>query len=235
MRRRHQHGGYTLIELMVSIAIGLFIVLGLSGIYIVAKKNFLDQDSLGATLENQRYVFTVLTDQVQTAGYFPDPMANNSTAAFPQVTNFSAGNFIFGVGSANAANDSVTVRYQANAADNLSSCTGSRHKPQATTTYSSKFEVDASKRLICTDADNNQTVLSENVAGFKILYLADTNGDGIPDRYFYGDAVTSAGLWGSVYSLQVSYKKIDLEKSSGNTVVYLPITFQKTIALRNQA
>lgn len=235
MRQRQQQGGYTLIELSVSIAIGLFIALGLSGIYVVAKKNFLNQDSLGATLENQRFVFTVLTDQVQTAGYFPEPMSNNSVAAFPEVTNFNAGNFIFGAGSSSAANDSVTIRYQANAGDNLSSCTGSRHRPEAATTYSSKFEVDGSKRLICTDADNNQAVLSENVGGFKILYLTDTNGDGVPDRYFYADGVTNAGLWARVYSLQVSYKKIDLEKSSGNTVVYLPITFKKTIALRNQA
>lgn len=235
MRRKQQHGGYTLIELMVSIGLGLFIALGLSGIYSVAKRNFLHQDSLGVMLENQRFIFTVLTDQVQTAGYYPEPTSNNSTLAFPAGANFAAGNFIFGSGSAGAANDSITVRYQANAADNLSSCSGSRHAPAARATYSSKFEVDSSKQLICTDSDGIQTVLSEDIAGFKILYLTDTNSDGAPDRYLHADSVSAAALWARIYAVQVSYKKIDREKSRGADLVYLPITFKKNIALRNQA
>ncbi|MCD2511424.1 PilW family protein [Comamonas endophytica] len=235
MRRRQQHGGYTLIELMISIAIGLFIALGLSGIYFVAKRNFLDQDSLGATLENQRFVFTVLTDQVQTAGYYPEPMSNNSTLAFPAAANFAVGSFLFGSGNATAANDSLTIRYQARAADNLSSCTGSKHNAAAAATYSSRFEVNSSQQLICTDSDNRQSVISEDVAGFKVLYLADTDGDAAPDRYLYASSVTTAGLWASIHAVQISYRKIDREKSRGNNLVYLPMTFKKTIALRNQA
>ncbi|WP_159608724.1 PilW family protein [Hydrogenophaga sp. PBL-H3] len=66
--RRGQHG-VTLIELMVSIAIGLFLVVGLATLFSQQSGARRSIDNTGKLIENGRYAMFVLSKDIQLAGY----------------------------------------------------------------------------------------------------------------------------------------------------------------------
>jgi len=61
--------GYTLIELLISMAIGLFILAGVITVMLDGKRNFNHQDELSYLQENARFIKDTLTRDIRMAGY----------------------------------------------------------------------------------------------------------------------------------------------------------------------
>ncbi len=62
--------GFSLIELMVAMVIGLLILAAVSTILVNSKKNYTTQDSLARLQENARFTIQFLTRDIRMAGYY---------------------------------------------------------------------------------------------------------------------------------------------------------------------
>ncbi len=78
----HQRG-FSLIELMVSILLGLFLTAGVISVYIDSKSNYQSEDELARIQENGRYALDLLKRELALAGFFG---GNLNTGGIPPGT-----------------------------------------------------------------------------------------------------------------------------------------------------
>jgi type IV pilus assembly protein PilW len=178
--------GFTLIELMVSVTIALFLVGGALAIVAKTKNTFAAQNQMAQLQDNERLVMTFMAQVVQSAGYFPSPATNSSnlTLIFPVAGVFTqVQQTVFGTYSATGQGDTVSIRFAAGltggVADNVYGCTGQQNTTVAGyDTFTNKFYVDASNRLRCvfTNAAGTTDVpLATGVTKLVILYGVTRN------------------------------------------------------------
>jgi type IV pilus assembly protein PilW len=105
--------GFTLVELMVTVAIALFLIGGLLTIIQNVRVRYADQQALAQLQDQQRFAMGVITDIVQQAGYFPDPVVNTVGTALTAVGPFQAGQAFFGAHVAGNP-DTLSVRFRIN-------------------------------------------------------------------------------------------------------------------------
>ena len=67
--RRHQRG-FGLIELLIALALGLIIVLGVVQIFIAAKNTYVSQNSAAAMQEDARFVLSKMIQEIRMVGMF---------------------------------------------------------------------------------------------------------------------------------------------------------------------
>jgi type II secretory pathway component PulJ len=84
-RLLYQHG-FSLIELMISTILGIFLLFGLVQIYLSAKKTYIAQQNITHIQENGRYAIYFLNKEIRMAGY----------AACEHTHPTTQGNFIYG-------------------------------------------------------------------------------------------------------------------------------------------
>jgi type IV pilus assembly protein PilW len=72
LRRHFHHGGFSLVELMVAMAIGLFITAGLITLFVDNSGLHNELDRNQAQVENGRYALDLLAEDLGMAGYFGD-------------------------------------------------------------------------------------------------------------------------------------------------------------------
>jgi type IV pilus assembly protein PilW len=193
---RHRGRGFTLVELMVSITIGLFLTGGMLTLISTMKRTTGVQASLAQFQDNARMATGLMTDVIRSTGDFMNPAANSAGAAFPALTvhvqnvggatalSFAKGQALIGSGGGNAAapGDIIAVRYQTSGADQLTNCFGGTSSVQAT--FVNIFSIDANSNLQCQvitlDAANHilsnvvATIVS-NVTNLQIIYGLKTN------------------------------------------------------------
>lgn len=75
---RAQQAGLSLVELMVALAIGLFILVGLVFVFSSSNRAYLELNRVAQQIENGRYAVQLLTDDVSLAGFW-----GRTSAALP--------------------------------------------------------------------------------------------------------------------------------------------------------
>src|ERR1700730_14841197 len=125
MRATHQRG-FTLLEIMITMSIGLFLTGALLTIVQTNKAVFANQSQLVQMQDGQRMAMTLMADVIQQAGYFPDPTTNTLSGtlvsrASPASANSQA---ITGVYSAGTPGDTISVRYMTAPQDGILNCSG---------------------------------------------------------------------------------------------------------------
>lgn len=70
MTQRHHYRGFTLVELMVAITIGLIILAAVSSIFVSAKRSYNEQDRQAKMQENARFALHFLMYDLRHAGYY---------------------------------------------------------------------------------------------------------------------------------------------------------------------
>jgi type IV pilus assembly protein PilW len=204
MRRRH--AGFTMIEILVALMIGLFLLFGLSGVMQTTKRTFTSQNLLSQLQDSERLAATMMNDVIEQAGYFPNPTLNTATTSFGAAAPFSAGQSIYGVYSTGTAGDSISVRYTAAALSTFPiNCTGgSNSAGTSNTTYTNTFSVVVTNnvsQLVCT-LNGVTTPLINNVTNLKVLYGVNTSGSGNNvDTYMNASQVTN---WSNVMSVKIT-------------------------------
>jgi len=83
-RPRNRVAGFSLVELMIAMAISLLLLAGVIRIYVDSKRNYTVQESLSRLQESGRYAVTLLTQDLRLSGYYgtgSDPSRFTGTQA----------------------------------------------------------------------------------------------------------------------------------------------------------
>lgn len=249
LRNAHVRGrrqrGFTLVELMVAIAVALFLLGGLFASLQSTRRAFRNQSVLAELQDNQRLAMTLIADVVESAGYYPDPKVNDANTVMPAVgTTWVAGQSILGTYSAAAPGDTVSVRYGAKLNDNVFNCAGRQNTATAGfDTFVNRFHVDsATNSLMCqyTTAAGTQDVVLVNGIQNMVILFGLTKSTGAPtgsctDTYLRANQMTAAD-WSRVCSVRVTLTFVNkLDAVAGSTVATAPISISRVIAIMGMA
>jgi type IV pilus assembly protein PilW len=138
---RHERG-FTLVELMVTVAIALFLLGGLVTIVGNVRQTDGNQRALAQLQDQERFALTVLTDVVQAGGYFPDPVVWTPASSLLQNGNWAAGQAILGTPAGAGASETLGVRFRTALNDGVLLCDGSTNTAQGPThAFTNTFSV----------------------------------------------------------------------------------------------
>jgi type IV pilus assembly protein PilW len=142
VRRRPQQG-FTLVELMVTVAIAVFLIFGLVTVVENIRGANLNQQALAQLQDEQRFAMTVLTDVIQSGGYYTQVTTQTETSTLPAVAPMIAGQPFYGVHAGGTTPDTITVRYQTAGQDGVILCDGSSNQSAAGTytVYTNVFTI----------------------------------------------------------------------------------------------
>ncbi len=140
--RQRQHG-VTLIELSVTVVIALFLLGGLLTIVQNTRSAYTSTTQLSQLQDSQRLAISLITDVIQSTGYFPDPTKTDAGIAFPAAGPLTSGQAMAGVQSVTAPEDAITVRYMTADKDGILNCLGSSNSSGANVTYTNTFDLAA--------------------------------------------------------------------------------------------
>lgn len=224
-RKRADSLGFTLVEMMVAMAISLFLIGGMAAVLANIRSTYGAQTKLAALEDNQRLAMMLMANVIESGGYFPAPLNNTAAASLPQSNSFpSAGSpSVIGTTDANG-NDIITVRFAAPPGDtSLMNCMGQTNVNVAPSIdYENTFSLDGNGNLTCSviNGATNAAVAAPailisgltngtngNPAGMKILYGVNTgtaSGATCMDTYMKAAQVAAANDWGAVCSVKVT-------------------------------
>ena len=103
-----RQGGFSLIELMIAMVLGLLLMVVISQLFLTSKRNFSATDDSARVQENIRFASQLLTRHLRLAGYRANATTLSSTT-FAAGTN-SAG--LFGTDGGGTVSDSIKLRFQ---------------------------------------------------------------------------------------------------------------------------
>jgi type IV pilus assembly protein PilW len=233
--------GFTFVEIMVAIALGLFLIGGLLTLVQAMRRTATNQSGMSQLQDNERMAMQLITDVVQSTGYYTSPLTNSPASAFLVGTygpaSFGSGQALLGNYTAGVP-DTITNRYQTagtGAGDNAINCTGNSFPTAAT--FVNQITVNtANNYLTCTvwvNANNPVTVsLVPGITNMTVLYGVES-GPGVAsnsvDAYLTADLVTASNLWPQVRSAQVTLTFLNpMSAQPGQPAT---VNFSRTIAV----
>jgi type IV pilus assembly protein PilW len=234
--------GFTFVEIMIAIALGLFLIGGLLTLVQAMRRTSTNQSGLSQLQDNERMAMQLIADVVQSTGYFTNPVVNTAASQFPAATygpavfTYSGQALIGNVG----APDIITTRYQTagtNFGDNVINCTGNSSSLPAS--FVNQITV-ANNYLTCTLWLNNvaqpAVALVPGITNMTVLYGVQT-GQGAAtnsaDTYLDAGQVTAGNYWNAVKSVQVTLTFVNpMFGQPGQTSP--TINFTRTIDVMNK-
>jgi type IV pilus assembly protein PilW len=231
--------GFTLVEILIALLIGLFLMGALLTIVQANRTVFGNQNQLAQTQDAERMAMTMVADVIQSAGYFPQPWVNTLATSLTAAAPFAVGQSIYGVYSATAPGDQISVRYMTMGGDGILNCSGqSNPTGNPNTVYVNSFQI-VGNQLICTMNGTPYTLVN-NITNMSIFYGVKANaaaaGNNV-DTYMNASQVNATGLWGSVISalVQLTFTNpLYVASQPTNGVNQPTITLQRVVAVMNQ-
>jgi type IV pilus assembly protein PilW len=197
--------GFTMLELLIALTIGIFL---LGALLIIVQTNrtvFGNQNKLSQLQDGERMALMMMADVIQSAGYFPDPTANTQTSALTAIAPFGSGEAISGTYSGAPPGDQISVRYMTAGGDGVLNCSGVPNPVGgANTRYVNSFRIIAGQ-LVCT-MNGTQYNLVSGVTNLSFLYGVKANAAAAAnnvDTYMNATQVTAAALWSNVITVLV--------------------------------
>ncbi|MBV9344445.1 MAG: PilW family protein [Gammaproteobacteria bacterium] len=199
--------GFSLVELMVTIAIALFLLGGLLTVVQNVRSTYASQQAMAQLQDQQRFAFSVLTDVIQAGSYFPDPTVWTPANSLPAVGPYQAGAAFTG---ASGPPDQLGVRYRTALNDGVIVCDGSTNLANPTHLYTNTFTVtlpagNVPGTLNCSVDGANPIVLVQGVQSMQVWYGVKRNfatSDYNVDTYLTA-AQMGAADWGNISSVRV--------------------------------
>ncbi len=74
--------GFTFVEIMVALALGLFLIGGLLTLVQAMRRTATNQSGMSQLQDNERMAMQLITDVVQSTGYYTSPLTNSAASAF---------------------------------------------------------------------------------------------------------------------------------------------------------
>jgi type IV pilus assembly protein PilW len=246
MRAAHNRG-FTLLELMIAMTIGLFLAGALITVVQTNKRVFSNQNQLEQMQDSQRMAMTLMTDVIQSSGYFPQPWVNTLGNTLVAGGAFANSQAITGVYNAAAPGDTISVRYMTAPQDGILNCSGlSNTNPVggANILYVNTFAVvpgvpaGQPSQLQCTDQTGTPYNLASGVTNLSVLYGVKTNaaapGNNV-DTYMNATQVTGPpNYWQNVISVQISLSFTNPLYIGPNLGQAQTITIQRVVDVMSQ-
>jgi type IV pilus assembly protein PilW len=237
-----RHNGFTMVELLVALLIGLFLLGGLLTLVQDNRRSFSSQNQLSQLQDSERLAMTMMTDVIQASGYFPDPTQYTAALEIPAAGTMLAGQGMQGVYNAAAPGDSITVRYATASGDGILNCTGGTNTSGGVVAYTNVFSV-VNGQLVCTlngtayplvgAVTNTPNAIIVN--NLSVLYGVNSAGTGTNvDTYENASQVAN---WANVISVQVTLtfnNPLWSATAQGQGKQPQFLTFQRVIGVMNQ-
>ena len=151
---RHARG-FTLVEIMVALAIGTVIMLGVTTVFMSVLRSYTVQNGVSDTNDTGRYAMQYLARHIRMAGY--------------RDSNWARGRLVDVMEFTNGASDSLTVTYESETGCNLAG--------GAVTAIDNVFDVVGGV-LRC----NGRRII-DGVDEMQVFLGEDTDADGVVNRY----------------------------------------------------
>jgi prepilin-type N-terminal cleavage/methylation domain len=173
--------GFSLVEVMVAMVIGLLIMLTVGNVFLAGQRSSLDQSESARLQETGRFVLDTISRVVMNAGRAdvgPDNTLLTFAAVAPGVLALDAAN------GAGTAPDTLIVRFSS-ANNGEADCLGANTNglPAAPAVVTQTLAL-AGTNLRCTSSVGNATQpIANDVEDFQVTFGQDTNADGSVDQY----------------------------------------------------
>jgi len=217
--RRLGQAGWGLLELLMALFIGMFVLAGLFSLLYSLTQASSVQGNLAVLEDNERVAMMALQNVVETSGYLPQNFFFTTATALPSITgalpptaSFAiTGQFLSGLSASPNVSDAIGVRYvsglAASGSDGVTDCVGHTYTTSATNGYpfTTEFYVDSTGTLNCYVIDQATGTpgvtypivsgLSTSAAapGLQIKYGIDTTLSGTVNEYLPASAMS--GYW----------------------------------------
>ncbi|NNM51011.1 MAG: hypothetical protein HKM02_02140 [Pseudomonadales bacterium] len=164
-RMPSQQQGYSLVELLVALTLGVFVVGGMLTTLLTVYQTSRSQSKVTTLSNNVTLAMNLLTQVIQSAGYIPDPSTGTVTLEFPATTTYlSVGQYLMGTYGGSAASDTLSLRYvtglingQILQQDSQINCLGRglpsgvvANNPSTYYIFDQTLQMDANGNLTCT-------------------------------------------------------------------------------------
>lgn len=180
--------GLSLVEVMISLVLGIVLVGGVLQMFVTTKSGYRQQEGVANMQENGRYAMHILRENILMAGY---PRFGNIAPFIPANTNDGV------------ISDQITISYESN-----TDCLGSN--VAAGTVINQLFVDTDTSTLRCIGDGGSTGILVEGIEAMQILYGLDDDNDSAANRYVTATevaaGVVSAGTpdWNSIVSVRVA-------------------------------
>ncbi len=211
LRTRAQRG-FTIVELMVTVAIALFLLGGLVTIVQNVRASYGQQQALVQLQDQQRFAITLLTDVIQSGGYYDNPTADTIASALPldAVNSFAQGQPFAGLQGAGATppatGDTIKVRFRTAQNDGIINCSGGSNTAfNPNHVYVNAFSVNGQGQLVCQLDGGAAVPLVSGVVNLQVYYgvkRALPATDYNVDTYAQANAMQAAD-WSNVSAVRI--------------------------------
>jgi type IV pilus assembly protein PilW len=249
--------GFSLVELSIAILIALFLLGGLVTLLMGTRRTNATQSSLSQLQDNERIAMTLITNVVQKAGYFANPVTQQLSSFAPETTSGVAmlqGQVLGGTYNAAAPGDTFVVRFYTPATDPYSAvinCAGQSNSapssaPNPNLWYTNVFRiatVSGTKWLQCRVRSSGTGVLLTvnlipNVTNISVLYGVGSNtaGDDYSVIEYLNASQMTATTWANVTAVKVTLTfLVPQYGATGGQMTTNTQTFQRVIPIMSRA
>jgi type IV pilus assembly protein PilW len=191
----HSQRGFSLVEIMIAITLGIILLGGAIQIYLSSKNGYRLQEGIAGMQENGRYAIRVLRENILKAGYprVDEVIPFDST----QTNDNSAG-----------ASDQITVQYQTDATV-TTDCLGNP-PPPGINLITNQLSI-AGDTLSCLGSGNAAPQpLVDDIEAMHILYGLDDDGDSVANRYVTATEAEAGVItlgtpdWNNIVSVRIA-------------------------------
>jgi type IV pilus assembly protein PilW len=191
MRSQRHVRGFTLVEVMIAIGIGLFLTAVVANLFVNSRSAYRTTDEISRMQENMRFAYQLLTRTVHLTGYRSSP---NVPAIGEDGLFTGAAVALDGTNDNVNGSDTLTIRYQGSGAPDggVVDCSGAEIAANQTVTnvFSIRPGQDGGLALFCDrslvgSAEVTAFEIVPDVQAMHILYGEDTDTprDAVADRY----------------------------------------------------
>ncbi|MFW2438863.1 MAG: PilW family protein [Arenicellales bacterium] len=237
----NQQSGFTLVELMIALVVGLILTSGILQVFLSNKQAYRTNEALSRIQEDSRLLSDILGRNLRMAGYRAEPEKKRKSI-FPDASVYMGGSTSGQVVA--GTSNSISIVYQAD--DNIQACTTSAITAGSLVKTVLKLDTATGvlkcKSAVCAPCSSSDPALdsvtgvdlAEGITSLTFTYGIDTDNDGAANRYsttpLSTDSVTSVR---ARYTLQSAEKNTGVYDVGTSTGKKLNKTFTTTIALRN--
>jgi type IV pilus assembly protein PilW len=234
-----RQNGFTLVELMVALLIGVVIMSGLIQVFISNKQSYHTADDTSVINDNARYAMSVLSNQLRLSGHQFEPMRGRKSNFIFEIASFSnpstsiefdPGTYVFGTATNDGNYDTLFIRLQGSTTKPLKICGQSLSSATVKTVrYSVKtvtYETGPNTGILsCNIANTGEQVFSDHVEMFRVLYGIDSDNDDMADKYISANKVlpinstepVTSSEWEQVVSLKIGLLLRSNNRIKGNS------------------
>jgi len=239
-------GGFSLVELMISMLMGIIVMAVLLRMYQSNSQSARFKHAILKVQENGRFATDVISRTVRMAGYDNPMTATVVSAPLINGSVSHGGALISGQTELKTLTDTLSIRYEGGTG--IRDCQG--QSVAAGDWVTNMYGVTTDNNLVCATFTNssgsvsNVTRLAEGVENLIVLYGEDIDDTGEINRYVFAPVVND---WTKVLSLQISLLVNSIDNAlleddticlgcvlfNGTSDLLVRQEFQTTIEVRN--